>query len=32
MATLVGIKIAARSGAAPETLRGIARMAMRSLK
>jgi len=32
MATLVGIKIAARSGAAPETLRGIARMTMRGLK
>ncbi len=32
MATLAGIKIAARSGATPESLRGIARMAMRSLK
>jgi len=32
MATLAGIKIAARSGAAPQILRGIARMAMRSLK
>jgi TetR/AcrR family transcriptional regulator, transcriptional repressor for nem operon len=30
-ATLAGIKIAARAGASPETLRGIARMALRSL-
>jgi TetR/AcrR family transcriptional repressor of nem operon len=32
MAVLTGIKIAARAGATPETLRGIARMAMRGLK
>jgi len=31
-ATLAGIKIAARAGASPETLRGIARMALRSLR
>jgi AcrR family transcriptional regulator len=31
-ATLAGIKIAARSGAPPKTLRGIARMALRSLR
>lgn len=30
-ATLAGIKMAARAGASPETLRGIARMALRSL-
>jgi len=32
MATLAGIKIAARAGATPEGLRGVARLAMRSLK
>ena len=31
-ATLAGIKIAARAGASPQTLRGIARMALRSLR
>lgn len=31
MATLTGIKIAARAGASAESLRGIARMALRSL-
>jgi TetR/AcrR family transcriptional regulator, transcriptional repressor for nem operon len=31
-ATLAGIKIAARAGASAETLRGIARMALRSLR
>ena len=32
MATLTGIKVAARAGARPDSLRGIARMAMRALK
>jgi TetR/AcrR family transcriptional regulator, transcriptional repressor for nem operon len=32
VATLVGIKIAARAGASPEALKGIARMALRSLQ
>jgi AcrR family transcriptional regulator len=32
MATLVGLKVAARAGATAETLRGIARLAIRSLK
>jgi TetR/AcrR family transcriptional regulator, transcriptional repressor for nem operon len=31
-ATLAGIKVAARSGAAAETLKGIARLALRSLR
>ena len=31
-ATLVGIKVSARAGASPESLRGIARMALRSLR
>jgi TetR/AcrR family transcriptional repressor of nem operon len=31
-ATLVGIKVSARAGASPESLRGIARMAFRSLR
>jgi TetR/AcrR family transcriptional repressor of nem operon len=31
-ATLVGLKIAARAGAPEETMRGIARMALRGLK
>ncbi len=30
--TLSGMKVSARNGAAPETLRGIARMAIRSLR
>jgi phage-related minor tail protein len=32
MATLVGLKIAARAGATAESLRGIARVAIRGLK
>jgi AcrR family transcriptional regulator len=32
VSTLVGIKVAARGGASPEVLRGIARMALRSLR
>jgi len=32
MAALTGIKIAARAGASPDSLRGIARMAIRALK
>jgi TetR/AcrR family transcriptional repressor of nem operon len=32
LAALAGIKVAARAGAAPESLRGIARMALRSLR
>jgi AcrR family transcriptional regulator len=32
IATLVGIKVSARAGASPESLRGIARMALRSLR
>src|SRR5258707_8393992 len=32
MATLTGIRVAARAGATPDSLRGIARMAMRALK
>jgi len=31
MATLTGIKVAARAGASAERLKGIARMALRSL-
>ena len=31
-ATLTGIKVAARAGASPESLRGIARLALRSLR
>ncbi len=31
-ATLMGIKVAARSGASAETLKGIARLALRSLR
>jgi TetR/AcrR family transcriptional regulator, transcriptional repressor for nem operon len=31
-ATLAGIKLSARAGASPESLRGIARMALRSLR
>ena len=32
MATLTGIRVAARAGASPDSLRGITRMAMRALK
>ncbi len=32
MATLTGIRVAARAGATPDSLHGIARMAMRALK
>jgi len=32
MATLTGIRVAARAGATPDSLRGIARMAIRALK
>jgi hypothetical protein len=32
MATFSGIKLAARGGASPQTLRNIAQMAIRSLK
>jgi hypothetical protein len=31
-ATLVGIKVSARAGASPDSLRGIVRMALRSLR
>ena len=30
--TIFGLKVSARGGASPETLRGIARMAIRSLR